>query len=452
MATDLERAVEELKNKKTACDKLWAYYDGKQPLVYSTERLAKLFKDLKARFSQNWCAVVIDSELDRLTLKQLAVADDDAMTETLSALFEKSELLLDADDVHKAGLVIGEAFVIAWPDAENQVEAYYNDPRMCHVFYEEENPRQKSFAAKWWIDREKKVNLTLYYPDRLEYYQTAREYKEGKDILASAFQESEPNAVNPHGEVPVFHFKPDRRIIKSELQNVLEPQDGINKLLSDMMIAAEYGAFKQKWIISNADTKSLKNAPNEVWTIPGSAGEEQAAQVGEFSATELGNYLNGINNWANFIATASRTPKHYLFDTGGQPSGEALIALEAPLNKKAQQHSERFAVTWRKLAAFMLKLQGQDVDSKAIQVIYERPQTVQPRTQAEIRQINSNAGIPLTTILREEGKSPKEIEDIKAEKEEERTANQLSFASALLDKERDLTGGNGARETVPAER
>ena len=42
-------------------------------------------------------------------------------------------------------------------------------------------------------------------------------------------------------------------------------QNAINKLVTDLMVAAEYGAFMQRWIISNADTSSLKNAPNEIW-------------------------------------------------------------------------------------------------------------------------------------------------------------------------------------------
>ena len=112
------------------------------------------------------------------------------------------------------------------------------------------------------------LGLTLYYKDRLEYYITQKTYK-GTDMPtgAAAFRPAEtPKAPNPYGEIPVFHFRPNRHA-KGELsKSITTLQDAVNKLLADMMVAAEFGAFKQRWIISNADTKALKNAPNEVWT------------------------------------------------------------------------------------------------------------------------------------------------------------------------------------------
>src|SRR5690606_26990663 len=152
---------------------------------------------------------------------------------------------------------------------------------------------------------------------------------------------------NPFGEVPVFHFRRDRRRISSELDNVLEPQDAINKLFADMMVAAEFGAFKQRWIISNADNTDIKNAPNKIWDIPASAPGEQPTQVGEFGETDLGNFLEAMDRISGYVGAISRTPKHYFFGLGGDPSGEALIALEAPLNKKAERYVALFSATWK---------------------------------------------------------------------------------------------------------
>ena len=62
---------------------------------------------------------------------------------------------------------------IAWPDEESgQPEAYYNDSRNVHLFYEADQPRRKRFACKWWIGDDGHRLLTLYYPDRLEYYRS----------------------------------------------------------------------------------------------------------------------------------------------------------------------------------------------------------------------------------------------------------------------------------------
>jgi len=55
---------------------------------------------------------------------------------------------------------------------------------------------------------------------------------------------------NPYGRVPVFHF-PNRRVYDygiSDLADVIPIQDALNKALMDMLVAMEFGAFKQRWV------------------------------------------------------------------------------------------------------------------------------------------------------------------------------------------------------------
>ncbi len=175
MATELEMAFKALTAKQDPFKRYFDYYDGNQPLVYSTERLREVFGDkLKAHFSQNWCAVVIDSVLERLNLAQFSIPKDENAQATLNAVWTKTEMRLDSDDAHLAALVTGEAYVIVWKDEGGEVQAYYNDPRLCHLFYDQENPRRKRYAAKWWVGEDGLRHLTLYYPDKLAYYVSSK--------------------------------------------------------------------------------------------------------------------------------------------------------------------------------------------------------------------------------------------------------------------------------------
>ena len=70
--TDLQVAVTALTAKKTRYDLYYRYYDGQQPLVYSSEKLREIFSGLDARFTENWCGVVVDSVLDRMELRAYA--------------------------------------------------------------------------------------------------------------------------------------------------------------------------------------------------------------------------------------------------------------------------------------------------------------------------------------------------------------------------------------------
>jgi hypothetical protein len=455
---DVELAVLTLLTKTRLYNTYFAYYEGNQPLVYSNERLKEAFDRLNARFTQNWCAVVVDSVLDRLSLQGITIADDESRSEALAELLDASELPLEADDVHLAAMVTGEAYIIAWPDEAGMVEAYYNDPRNVHVFYEADKPRTKRFAAKWWIGDDGHRYLTLYYVDRLEYYRSgnaviahsdglpmrdkiANEVTNGKSFIPLM----EP-AANDFGIVPVFHFRRERRVISSELTNIIYPQDAVNKLLADMMIAAEFGAFKQRWVISEAGTDGkLKNAPNLIWDIPAGDGESQPTSVGEFDITPLQNYLDAIDKWTTSIAIISRTPKHYFYGQGGEPSGEALIALESPLNHKAQKYIDRFTVTWSELAQFMMRAAGMgDVPMAAIIPVYGEPETVQPYTQSLIRKESVAAGIPLMWQMKQEGYTEQELAELDDAVTEKADADTERMAQ-VMEQRASAFGQNGSR-------
>jgi hypothetical protein len=221
------------------------------------------------------------------------------------------------------------------------------------------------------------------------------------------------------------------------LDNAIPLQAAINKLLADEMITAEFGAFRQRYVISNADVGNLKNAPNEVWDLPAGDGVGQQTTVGEFSASDLGNFESAIERRVAALSAITKIPSYYFFRMGGQPpSGEALIAMEAPLNKAVRRIIARFTTTWQQMAAFMLRIDGYEVDPETVQVFYADPETVQPKTRAEIRQSSVSAGIPLITQLRREGWTDEQIAQMLEDRAVERQAAQESLAQALLEQQR----------------
>lgn len=411
--TDIERAVETLKAKQPRYDTRWRYYDGDQPIRWAADRLKDIFENRSTRFVANWCSVVVDSVLDKMELAGFSVAENDALTERLNDLYTvTTRLSTDEDAIERAALVTGESFVIAWRDNEEGITAYYNDPRVCHVWYQADNPRKKRYAAKWWQDDDGMWFINLYYTDRIEKYQGKRTDRNStNDVQAKAFELVE-DMPNPYGIIPVFHLTRDRYLLMGELENIIPLQDMINKLLGDMMVAAEFGAFQQRWAITNADLSALKNNPKEIWEVPAAGPGDQPTSLGQFDATSLDNYLGAINNLMTQLAIISRTPKHYLYAQGGDPSGEALIAMESPLNRKVAQYQEGLGLGWREVASFLLLLDGAQVPETDISIQWAPSATVQPKTQAEIRQLDIAAGIPLETALRREGWSQPEIDQL----------------------------------------
>ena len=277
---DFNTAFKTISAKVKSYTDLFGYYDGDAPLMYSTQQLVEVFRSLDAKFTLNVCSVVIDATKERISFQGFSTGDKDVDAK-LSDLVVQQDLKNEADETHEAALVCGEAYIIVWPEVIDgqetaKVEVFYNDPRNVHVFYDPANPRKPIYAAKLWMGDDGKSHMTLYYADRLEYYVTTRvEESESlvdeKSFIADISRSGvivEGDLVtwpkNPYGAIPVFHYQIEKRCNKSDIKNVVPLQNGINKLMSDMMVAAEYGAFKQRWIITNASTETLKNNPNAI--------------------------------------------------------------------------------------------------------------------------------------------------------------------------------------------
>ncbi|HPA82138.1 MAG TPA: phage portal protein, partial [Thermoanaerobaculales bacterium] len=129
--TDLARAFAALSAKRSRIDRLFAYYDGEQPLRYSTARLQQAFARIDAKFSENWCATVVDSLVDRLALTGFALRTDQAAQDVLDTIWQQEHLEIETDDVAEDVAVCGESFVIVGRDEDGLTRVVHNDPRVC---------------------------------------------------------------------------------------------------------------------------------------------------------------------------------------------------------------------------------------------------------------------------------------------------------------------------------
>lgn len=426
--SDIDLSLAVLTAKEPVYTKLINYADGIQPLVYATEALRSYFNKLNVHYVQNWMEVVINSVADRLHFKGWAVTGTD--TGKLDLTYAKQKLTLESEDVHWATLVTGEGYLIVWGNDDDQ-QIYYNDPRMCHLFYDPANPKQKRMACKMYRTADDHFELILYYPTETIFYRTKDSYKTGNRPKSEKEFERGDTVPNPYGEIPVFHFQLHRKSKKSEISSVISLQDAVNKLFADMMVSSEYGAVAQRWVITNADTTMLKNAPNEIWRVP----NEPGTAIGQFDSQNLKIFLEAIDSIAQSIGIITRTPKHYFFAAGASVSGETLIAMEAPLIAKVEHYQSTFGIVWEEVGIFLLKLKGIPIDEQKIEPTWEQAESVQPLTEAQTLKTNVDAQVPLITALRWAGKDQTEIDTVLKELAEQKneTAN---LTALLLDKMR----------------
>lgn len=436
MMSDIQKAYERFKAVSDIYTAYFNYYDGDQPLRYSVKRLEDAFDQKMVKFRENWCTVVIDAVMDRMELYGWSTADE-SVNDLLSKLWASSGLALESNEVHESAMICGESFLIGWQDEGRDLEFYYNDPRKAAVFYDPDHPKIKKFAAKWWDDDDG-CHMVLYYPDRLEkYFARGRQMVE-IDANAGGFRvfQLEVSERNPYGVIPVFHFRNALRIVKSDLKNVVELQDAVNKLLCDMMVTAEFDAFPARYVISNADIETLKNSPGQIWDLPAGFGEGQGTSVGTLEAANLANYSTQINDIASAIAVITSTPKHYFERTSAQVSGEALITMEAPLVKKVEKKRELFGDVWQEVAVFALLVSGITAQKSDIQPQWGPAESDQPLTETQVIKTYRDAGLPIKSAMRLAGYTEAEITVIEEEIAEEKQ-EQSDLVSLYLEQARN---------------
>lgn len=408
---DLKYAVDKLNDARPDIVEYQDYYEGDQPLVYSTARLREIFGQTSlVRYIENWCAVVVDAALDRISFKGWS-GGQESVTKALTEFYVQEDLKVEADDIHRDALVTGHGYAIFDIREDGTKTIIHNDPTNVYAVYSNSDPDVMMYALKVWEESDyegkgKAIRANLYYPDVIEKYVSI-----GSQGLTGAAWKlvdgKERN--NPFGRIPVIHF----RSAKEELKDIISLQNAINKLFADMMITADFNAFPQRYAVTNTRVDDLKASAQSLWRIPKGMGDEESTQLGEFSAAELTRFTQAMEKLTNSIFVVSRTPKHYLLNTGANVSGEALLAMEAPLVAKVQKHIDRFSSRWEDVARVVT-----GNDSSVISV-WNTPETRLKEHETKMMAEQKKLGLPLKTILRRAGWTETEIQQMLEDKKEE---------------------------------
>lgn len=419
MDNDLKLCYDAIEAKRRAHETRWRYYHGDHPIAFVNPRIGEVIKS-GVVFKKNWCQVIINTSRDKLKIQQWnheADATGKAMGKLWTRVLKRS-----ATDIHIGALTTGESYLLAWPDKQGKPKAYYHDPRMVHVCYDDDDPQTPRVACKRWMRKEGESEIhwiNLYYPDVIEHYVAT-----GAPSSWRSFQPTDnPAERNPYGVIPVFHFRLSERECVGELTvGVLSIQDALNKLLNDMMVASEYSSFNQRWAIGNFEEGPIDIGPGTLLKIPPSPQGEQPASLGAFPATAPANYLEPLGALTNDMSALSGTPRHYFEGQGANISGEALQAMEGPLVAKLELFQQSLGQTWAEAMAFVMAIDRQSIDAEDIEVIWQDPHTVQPMTQASTRLTNTQAGIPIKNQLRDEGWTEEQLDQLEEDQQAQAVA------------------------------
>lgn len=364
----LARLLKQLRARHTDMQ-LWdSYYRGKQPLAFASDKFREAFGDRFPAFTSNFCSLVVDGTSERLEVSgfRFGAPENDAK---VWEIWQANELDAHSQLAHTEALIKGASYALVEPAVAGGIPTITIEDGLEAIV--ERNPRrptERRAGLKAWVDDEGHVLAYVYLPDAIAKYRSRRPMGDrplmawpDQDWLTWSVDNFEP--WQPQGEdwplrnalgvVPLVEL-PNRprlgRYGQSEVEPIRSNQDAVNKYRCDALIASEFAAFPQRYLLNyetatDPETGRAKEpfraAIDRLWTVPppdpdeeGNAGPTPV--MGQFAAASLEPYERMITLEVGHISSISRMPYTALL---GNPqsvpaSAESTKASEAGLIRK----------------------------------------------------------------------------------------------------------------------
>lgn len=417
------------------------YYFGHHRLTFATQKFLNAFGPLVQAFADNLCGTVVDAVADRLEIEGFAAeSGDTTLTDTAWKLWLANRMDRRAGEAHQEALIAGDAFVVVWPGADNAPVLYPNRADSMTVSYDQETPGKIVTAAKLWLVGNR-ARMNMYYPDRIEKYVTAGTVQGLPDTAKGMVEYVVPGEPwplpNPYGAVPVFHLANNAatgQMGRSELADILPLQDALNKTNADRLVAAEFMALPQRYMIGIEPTIDPDTGRPIPMFVPGADRIWQTgapdAKFGQFDAAELSQLREESADWRLEICRVSGVPLHYLMlQTGDFPSGEAQRAAETRFLKKVEDRQGAFGTAWQDIINFAMQVAG--FTDATLRPVWKDPAPHSELEHVKAILIRQQIGVSLQQCMRELGYGEVDIERMMAEKAEAIQTPSAQFLDAL---------------------
>jgi len=426
-----------------------AYLRGDQGLRNATKDYRAAFRALLAGLRCNICPRVVHALTDRLKIVGFEGQDvagattgpgtaADTRDDAAAAweLWQSARLDRAENRILTEAVATGDAYLMVWPDPDDETLPRFHPHSADSVAlrYDTERPGRILLAAKLWPDGGR-YRLNLYYPDRVLRYRSGRDNPSGvPDAKGFALLPDEGEQPNPYGRVPFFQFAHDNGMGEcghSELADIIPLQDAINKILGDLIVASEFGAFPMKWAIgvdANADEgeNAVQVGIDRLLTIL-----NKEAKVGSFPATDLTTYLDTINALIAYAAQIKGIPLHTLTMSGQFPSGESLKTAEGPLVARVQDTQTDFGDVWEDALAFGLRIAGTVEDARIVALWQPAASRAEGDQVALIAKKVQETALPVAQAWKELGYDEGEIAEFARQNADERQAATQATAQAF---------------------
>ena len=161
----------------------------------------------------------------------------------------------------------------------------------------------------------------------------------------------------------------------SELADVTDIQDRINKTIADRLMDQDFGVFPQKWGTGYPDDAEVEMGRDRMITT-----DVVETRFGQFTPADIAPLIAAKVQDTRDIAARTRTPAQYLLGEMTNVNGETLKASESGLVSKCRERQRPLGVGATDTARLIRKAAGLPMPNAPMRVIWRNPEF---RTMAE---------------------------------------------------------------------
>lgn len=404
------------------------YYLGKHPLTFATAKFREAFGDLFSAFADNMMQLVVDVPVSRLGVVGFDYGDESVNTAAWKR-WQQFNMSARAKMAHTEAGKAGVGYVLVDTNGNMTVEHALN----CIVELDPADPLNRLAGLKKWESFDGYAYATLYLPDRVyKYRRKMQKPVPGAPLtprvpVPTDGWESIGDIANPFGVVPLIPMENNPSLTVGGIADLLVAmpiQNAINKLCTDMIVASEFQAFKQR-VITGVETPRFPEghplagelipdadviaSMSRAWFV-----ESPDARAFELGGVDLSNYVTGVDMFVAHLATKTQIPPQY-FLTGGAMlaniSAEAMAVIESGFVSKIEGKQESFGPAWSEAVRLSLSRDGQKVDPApgATKWRPASPPAIAQLADAMVKY--ASVGVPYEWIWRQIGATPEEVID-----------------------------------------
>lgn len=387
----VQRLHKDLVTRQETITLMDRYYRGDHPLPWLAPQAHDDFRRILKMSRSNYMGLVCDAQVERQTLEGFRVGTSQDADSEMWRIWQANRLDSDFDQGMLEASIAGMAYILVAPnpDDEKTPRMWIEHPSQAIVAYTPGSGRNSRAAGlKVWEDETTgKMLATLYLPDWIYKYESESKRALPSDqikwVPREVPGESWP-AANPLRVVPLVELPNNPRLLSggvSELADVTDIQDRVNKTIADRLMTQDFGAFPQKWAKGwpEEDENGNVNQRLDIGRDRLITTDSVDAAFGQFDAAPLDPYSAAKREDVKDIASRTRTPAQYLLGEMSNVNGETLKASESGLISKVRQRCRPITEGVKDALSIVRDIAG--LPAEPIECIWRNPEF---RTEGEL--------------------------------------------------------------------